>query len=143
VREQELTDGSVKRTSTPVHRRLQCWMKVLSNQYPGLAKVAATNLSKHSISCAFEINLSVFDRLCDKLRSCLHLSRAEKLVFLAANDRIRKGQLDATSGDVLFNDSDVEGDSNIEVVGVMEQLLATGAAPSCSTQPGDNGDDVL
>ena len=67
VEEHEQPDGSTTRTSAPVEKRLQLWLKVLKYKYPALSKVAAIYLSMHSTSYASERNLSVFGRLFDKL----------------------------------------------------------------------------
>jgi hypothetical protein len=43
----------------------------------------------------------VFGRLYDKFRGRLQLSRAEKLVYLAVNDRIAKGELVVSEEELL------------------------------------------
>lgn len=116
VEEHEQTDGSVTRTSAPVEKRMQLWLKVLNQKYPVLSKVAPVYLSMHSTSCASERNLSVFGRLYDKLRSSLHLTRGEKMVYLAVNDRMQKGTLDASKEQLQFNDSDLEDDESAAIV---------------------------
>jgi hypothetical protein len=116
VEELALSDGSVKGTSVAVQKRLDCWLEVLSTQQTMLAKVAAVYLSMHSTSCASERNLSAFGRLYDKVRSRLQLKRGEEIVYLAVNDRIQNGTLDTSKDEVLFNDSDIEDESDVEEV---------------------------
>jgi hypothetical protein len=108
VTEEELPDGTVKRTAAPVQKRMKCWLKVLSPNHPVLARVAAVYLLMHSTSCASERNLSVVGRLFDKLRGNLQLTRGEKMVYLAVNDRIEIGQLDTGVEELPFKDSDIE-----------------------------------
>lgn len=123
VTETDCVDGSVKRSCESAEKRSNCWVKVLSAQSPVLAKVAAVCLSMHSTSCASERNLSVFGRLFDKLRGNLQLKRGEKMVYLSVNDRIKTGKLDAKE-EVLFNDSDIEEDNEVEEVGQMGRMEA-------------------
>jgi hypothetical protein len=116
VEERTLSDGSVKRTSAAVQKRLNCWLKVSSPQQPVLAQVAAVYLSMHRTSCASERNLSVFGRLYVKFRSRLQLKRGEKIVYLAVNDGIQNGTLDTSKDEVLFNDSGLEDESDVAEV---------------------------
>jgi hypothetical protein len=37
-------------------------------------------------------------------------------VYLAVNDRIQNGTLDTSNDEVLFNDSDIEDDSDVKEV---------------------------
>jgi hypothetical protein len=130
VTEQDMPDGTIKRSCVPGEKRMNCWLKLLSEQYPVLAEVASVYMSMHSTSCASERNLSVFGRLYDKFRTRLHLQTGEKMVSIAMNDRIRTGQLDTSKEDVLFNDSDIEDDGEagdvveVEQAGDIEALLA-------------------
>jgi hAT family C-terminal dimerisation region/Protein of unknown function (DUF 659) len=130
VTEQDMPDGSIKRSCVGGEKRMSLWLKILSALYPVLAEVAAVYLSMHSTSCASERNLSVFGRLYDKFRSRLQLQTGEKLVYLAVNDRIQTGQLDTSKDEVLFNDSDIEDDSavgdviEVETASALESLLA-------------------
>jgi hAT family C-terminal dimerisation region len=131
VTEKDMPGGAVQRTAAPVHKRMKCWEKVLSSEYPQLAKVAAKYLAMHSTSCASERNLSVFGRLFDKLRGKLHLSRGEKMVYLAVNDRMKKGDLDASKEEVPFfydeADDEGEGGDDVSVGGeVMDVVGADG-----------------
>jgi hypothetical protein len=114
VKEIELPDGTFKRTSAPVQKRKLVWEKVLSQLYPELAKVASQNLSMHCTSCAAERNLSVFRRIFDKLRGSLHLKRAEKMVYLAVNDRIAKRKLDTGEEELPFTDVDLMNEEHME-----------------------------
>jgi hypothetical protein len=126
VTEQDMQDGTVKRSCSAQETRLNCWLKVLNAQFPVLGKVAAVYSTMHSTSCASERNLSVFGRLYDKFRGRLQLKRGEKMVFLAVNDRIVRRQLDTSTEEVLFNDSDIEEDVQDEgmVGSLIESLLA-------------------
>jgi hypothetical protein len=59
----------------------------------------------------------------------LQLKRAEKVVYLAVNERIETGCMDTSKEEVLFNDSDIE-DDDVEVdaaIDRMAELLGTGA----------------
>jgi hypothetical protein len=49
--------------------------------------------------------------LYDKNRGKLQLKRAEKMVYLAVNERIETGCMDTSKEEVLFNDSDIEDDA--------------------------------
>jgi hAT family C-terminal dimerisation region len=144
VEEKVHTSGSVKRTSAPVHQRMQCWLRMLQPTFPKLSRVAAMVLSMHCTSCASERNLSVFGRLFEKHRSTLQLDRGAKMIYLAVNDRIQKGILDTSKEELHFMDSDIEEDEDIAPVAVdesMEQALAGGVPGDiddvCEPDPND------
>jgi hAT family C-terminal dimerisation region len=128
ISEEIMPDGSSRRSSAPTPNRLMCWTEILQPEFPTLAKVASIYLSMHSTSCAAERNLSVFGRLYDKSRGKLQLKRAEKVVFLAVNERIETGCMDTSKEEVLFNDSDIEDDDVEEDAAIdrMADLLETG-----------------
>jgi hypothetical protein len=129
ISEEIMPDGSSRRTSAAMPNRLMCWTEIMQPEFPTLAKVASIYLSMHSTSCAAERNLSVFGRLYDKSRGKLQLKRAEKVVYLAVNERIETGCMDTSKEEVLFNDSDIE-DDDVEVdaaIDRMAELLGTGA----------------
>jgi hypothetical protein len=82
--------GAVNKTIAPVHKRRQLWEKILSKQFPILGKVAVQYLSMHATSCDSKRNLSVFGALYDKSRNILKLEKAQKVVYLNVNERIKK-----------------------------------------------------
>lgn len=73
--------------------RQNIWKRILAAHFPEAAKVAVQLLSMHTSSCAAERNLSTWGRLYDKYRGHLHISRAEKMVFVSFNDSIKKGEM--------------------------------------------------
>jgi hypothetical protein len=79
VTEQNLPDGTIKRSCVGAEKRVNLWLRILNAQLPVLAEVGAVYLSIHSTSCASERNLSVFGRLYDTVRRRLQLRRGENM----------------------------------------------------------------
>jgi hypothetical protein len=73
-----------------VSMRRRAWSNLLAKDYPHLAQVAAQYLCMHASSCEAERDLSNWSRLYDKLRGRMNVARAEKMAFLAFNDRVER-----------------------------------------------------
>jgi hypothetical protein len=87
-------------------------LNAITGQY-----LAMQYLCMHARACAAERNLSHWGRLYDKLRGKLKIVRAEKMVFVAFNDRAERTGKVCAMEELLFKELlDDAGDSKVPVV---------------------------